>query len=70
MDGLCKDKFQALIKPLRDVAIMAGALLPGDTRLSIVETALEMESAFTGAENFYKTSSDEEVGKPPRRSMI
>jgi molecular chaperone DnaK (HSP70) len=61
MEALCKDEFQALLKPIREVAIMAGALLPGDARPSIVETALEMESAFTGAENFYKTSSDEEA---------
>jgi molecular chaperone DnaK (HSP70) len=61
MEALCKAEFQALLKPIREVAIMAGALLPGDARPSIVETALEMESAFTGAENFYKTSSDEEA---------
>lgn len=61
MEGLCKDEFQALLKPIREVAIMAGALLPGDARPSIVETALEMESAFTASENFYETSSDEEA---------
>ena len=47
---------------------MAGALLPGDARPSVVETALEMESAFTDAENFYdeddlETPSDNQANQ-------
>jgi molecular chaperone DnaK (HSP70) len=43
MEALCTDEFQALLRPLREVAIMAGALLPGDARPSAVEYALERE---------------------------
>ena len=42
-ESLCKDEFQALLRPVREVAIMAGALLPGDASPSIVEAALELE---------------------------
>lgn len=43
MEQLCKEEFQALLRPVREVAIMSGALLPGDSRPSVVEAALEME---------------------------
>eukprot|EP00977_Amphora_coffeiformis_P027435 scaffold34612_cov165-Amphora_coffeaeformis.AAC.1 len=43
MERLCKDEFQALLRPVREVAIMAGALLPGDTSPTLVEAALDME---------------------------
>lgn len=43
MEGLCREEFQALLRPLREVAIMAGALLPGDARPGVVEAALELE---------------------------
>jgi molecular chaperone DnaK (HSP70) len=52
MEGFCLEEFQALLRPIREVAIMAGALLPGDTRPSLVETALRME-AYTESEDFY-----------------
>jgi molecular chaperone DnaK (HSP70) len=43
MERACLREFQALLQPLREVAIMAGALLPGDSRPSIVEAAFELE---------------------------
>lgn len=43
MERLCKEEFQALLRPLREVAIMSGALLPGDSSPSIVAAALELE---------------------------
>lgn len=43
MERLCKDELQGLLRPVREVAIMAGALLPGDTSPTLVEAALEME---------------------------
>ena len=43
MEGLCREELEALLRPLREVAIMAGAMLPGDARPSVVEAALEME---------------------------
>lgn len=68
MEQVCIDELQQLMKPIREVAIMAGALLPGDARPSVVETALEMESAFTDAENFYdeddlETPSDNQANQ-------
>jgi molecular chaperone DnaK (HSP70) len=43
MESLCKEEFQALLRPIREVAIMSGALLPGDSSPSIVDAALELE---------------------------
>ena len=43
MEILCKEEFQKLLRPLREVAIMSEALLPGDSRPSAVEAAMEME---------------------------
>jgi molecular chaperone DnaK (HSP70) len=43
LESLCKDELQALLRPLREVAIMGGALLPGDADPAMVEAALELE---------------------------
>lgn len=43
MEILCKEELQELLRPLREVAIMSEALLPGDARPSVVEAAIEME---------------------------
>ncbi|KAI2492621.1 ATP binding protein [Fragilaria crotonensis] len=43
MESLCLRELQALLRPLREVAIMAGALLPGDASPSAVEAALALE---------------------------
>ena len=43
MEGVCRNEFEALVRPLREVAIMSGAMLPGDARPSVVEAAFEME---------------------------
>lgn len=61
MESLCVDEFQGLIRPIREVAIMAGALLPGDARPGIVESALEIESAYSEVQQFYD-SEDDAVG--------
>lgn len=60
MEVLCREELQALLRPIREVAIMSGALLPGDSSPSAVDAALEMEeeyqrAASTGAtfEEFY-----------------
>jgi molecular chaperone DnaK (HSP70) len=47
MERLCKEEFQALLRPVREVAIMSGALLPGDSSPTIVEAALELEEEET-----------------------
>jgi len=43
MEGLFQDELQSLLRPVREVAIIAGALLPGDSRPSLVEAAMELE---------------------------
>jgi len=43
-ENLCRDEFQMLLRPIREVAIMAGALLPGDASPTAVDAALEFES--------------------------
>lgn len=47
-EQLCFKEFQALLRPIREVAIMAGALLPGDSSPAAVESVLK---DFTSANN-------------------
>eukprot|EP00980_Cylindrotheca_fusiformis_P019714 scaffold6886_cov106-Cylindrotheca_fusiformis.AAC.3 len=54
MEKICIAELQLLLRPIREVAIMAGALLPGDARPSIVETSLELDGAFSEDDVFYK----------------
>ena len=43
MESLCQVEFQEILRPVREVAIMSGAMLPGDSSPSLVEAALEFE---------------------------
>lgn len=54
VESFCLDELLLLMRPIREVAIMAGALLPGDARPSVVEYAIEMQEAFLDGENFYE----------------
>ena len=68
MERLCKDEFQALLRPVREVAIMSGALLPGDSSPSIVEAALELDEleqkrTAVAFDDFY-ADDDENNGNP------
>jgi molecular chaperone DnaK (HSP70) len=71
MEGLCKHEFQALLRPLREVAIMSGALLPGDSSPTIVDAALALEEEEQAArelasfEEFYKEVDEAEDGDSP-----
>jgi len=42
---ICSNELQMLLQPIREVAIMAGVLLPGEARPSFVENAMAMASA-------------------------
>ena len=42
-EKLCLEEFLALLRPVREVAILAGAMLPGDASPSAVEAVLQME---------------------------
>ncbi|KAL3802674.1 hypothetical protein HJC23_011998 [Cyclotella cryptica] len=44
-EQICVNELQLLLQPIREVAIMAGVLLPGEARPSFVETALAMARA-------------------------
>lgn len=57
MERICAKEFQDLIRPIREVAIMAGALLPGDTRPSIAESAIKMD---LDARQFYDDDDDDD----------
>ena len=37
METLCLAEFQTLLRPLREIDIMAGVLLPGDTNIVVVK---------------------------------
>lgn len=43
MEDLCQDEFLALLKPVREVALLARAMLPGDANPEAVMAAMEME---------------------------
>ncbi len=43
MESLCLSLFLALLRPVREVAIMGGAMLPGDTSPSAIEAVLQLE---------------------------
>ena len=42
-ESLCKEELHALLRPVREVAIMSGALLPGDTSPTLVDASMEVE---------------------------
>ncbi|KAL3907390.1 MAG: hypothetical protein SGILL_008899, partial [Bacillariaceae sp.] len=55
LERICADEFQELLRPIREVAIMAGALLPGDARPGAADSAMEIDSAFS---DFYSEDDD------------
>ena len=60
---ICADELQLLLQPIREAAIMAGVLLPGDARPSFVENALAMsKEAGDGGEDFWDFDDDEGGG--------
>ena len=62
-EQICVNELQLLLQPLREVAIMAGVLLPGEARPSFVENALAMARAAdeVNGEEFWDTDDDEDV---------
>jgi len=59
MEKLCEKEFLALLRPIREVAIMAGALLPGDTNPTSVEAAMQMDEYDSLVfDDFYKDEKD------------
>ena len=52
MEKVCINELTQLLRPLREVAVLSGALLPGDASPTIVESAIEMETVYAG-EEFY-----------------
>ena len=69
MEQLNNNLFQQLLKPIREVAIMSQALLPGDARPSVVQAAFSNEelSEDTTLDNLYddfyenKEKSDDDI---------
>jgi molecular chaperone DnaK (HSP70) len=65
MEILCREELQALLRPVREVAIMSGALLPGDASPNMVDSALEMEEEDQAAlafADFYKDDAEAQTG--------
>jgi molecular chaperone DnaK (HSP70) len=66
-EEICYNELQLLLQPIREVAIMAGVLLPGEARPSFVENALEMARAADEAngEDFWDMNDeDNEIDEP------
>jgi len=66
MEQLNNDLYQQLLKPIREVAIMSQALLPGDARPSAAQAALSMEEQMhsnnqvaTEFDDFYNENENE-----------
>jgi molecular chaperone DnaK (HSP70) len=54
MDQLCAPEMQAILRPLREVAILAGALLPGDSSPAVVAAARDDRATDPGPyDDFY-----------------
>jgi len=49
METVCNDVFNALLRPIREAAILVGAMLPGDTGPGTYEAALEFERQYDEA---------------------
>jgi len=62
MEAMCFDEFQALLRPVREVAILAGALLPGDASPSALEAVLEMEEAMDDDNMVFDSFFNPETG--------
>jgi molecular chaperone DnaK (HSP70) len=65
MELLCRDELQSLLRPVREVAIMSGALLPGDASPNMVDSALEMEEEDQAAlafADFYNEDAEVQTG--------
>ena len=62
-EQICVNELQLLLQPLREVAIMAGVLLPGEARPSFVENALAMARAAEegNGEEFWDAEDNEDV---------
>ncbi|GKY97609.1 hypothetical protein MPSEU_000719300 [Mayamaea pseudoterrestris] len=45
MEGLCQEELLALLRPMREVAIAGGVLLPGDADPAVLQMALDLEEA-------------------------
>jgi molecular chaperone DnaK (HSP70) len=63
LERLCSNELHLLLRPIREVAIMAGALLPGDTSPTLVEAALQAETDLEVMpfQEFYAESPENEV---------
>jgi molecular chaperone DnaK (HSP70) len=62
MERICAEEFQDLLRPIREVAIMAGALLPGDARPGAADSAVEIDAAFADFYNDNDNSNTESNG--------
>jgi molecular chaperone DnaK (HSP70) len=65
MELLCREELQSLLRPVREVAIMSGALLPGDASPNMVDSALEMEEEDQAAlafADFYNEDAEVQTG--------
>ncbi|KAL7541933.1 hypothetical protein ACHAXR_011368 [Thalassiosira sp. AJA248-18] len=56
-ESICSNELQLLLQPMREVAIMAGVLLPGDARPSVAENAMAMAREADG-EDFWEFENE------------
>ena len=57
-ESICYNELQLLLQPIREVAIMAGVLLPGEARPSFVENAMLMAKEREEAMSVYNDGED------------
>jgi molecular chaperone DnaK (HSP70) len=59
MEDLCTHEFQSLLPPVREVALLAGVLLPGDAPPSVAEAASQIEKDWKGSSPFLPLEYDD-----------
>lgn len=59
MESLCQEELMSLLRPLREVAIAGGALLPGDADPAVVQMTLNLEE--TSQQEFPEFYSEESL---------
>lgn len=75
LERLCRDELQALLRPIREIAIMSSALLPGDASPSLVADMLELEaeaqaSAGLAFDDFYNEEEESDGSNQEEESRL
>jgi len=63
MEDLCDQEVQNLLRPIRETALLARAMLPGDARPTVVENALRLEKEYQDSMSSDNVAFDDFYGE-------